>query len=97
MQGGHPKPIHPFELPNTSEQLYGNVEAGSAAVNQAREASDLTVADVGRRVRVQGYTCGGTLRFVGLHIERGTLRYGVELDEPQGLNNGTVGVSKACV
>ena len=45
---------------------------------------------VGLRVRVDGYEPAGTVRFVGPHHERGTDRVGVELDGPEGKNNGTV-------
>ena len=54
-------------------------------------AGSLTEADVGKRVKVQGYACQGTLRFLGMHHDKGILRAGVELDEPIGKNNGTVG------
>ena len=47
-------------------------------------------SDVGRRVRVEGYTCIGVLRYVGPHKVSGKPRCGVELDLPLGKNNGTV-------
>ena len=50
-----------------------------------------TESDVGRRVRVQGYACGGVLRFYGSHATKNIPRCGVELDEPVGKNDGTVG------
>eukprot|EP00049_Salpingoeca_infusionum_P016608 m.341668 g.341668 ORF g.341668 m.341668 type:complete len:2212 (+) comp16115_c0_seq1:579-7214(+) len=46
---------------------------------------------VGERVQVQGYACLGTLKFFGEHVTKGGLRCGVDLDEPIGLNDGTVG------
>ena len=46
---------------------------------------------VGQRVDVQGYSCAGTVRFVGLHHKEHTPRVLVELDEAIGKNNGTVG------
>ena len=51
----------------------------------------VTAADVGKRVTVEGYSCSGVLRFFGMHHERNSPRCGVELDEPFGKNNGTVG------
>ena len=53
-----------------------------------------TDSDVGKRVRVQGYACGGVLRFCGSHATKNIPRCGVELDEPLGRNNGTVGGHK---
>lgn len=50
-----------------------------------------TDSDVGKRVRVQGYACGGVLRFYGRHATKNIPRCGVELDEPVGKNDGTVG------
>ena len=80
-----------------ADDLYGNVdttagEGGEAAATSAPQG-ELTEADIGCRVSVQGYSCGGELRFVGLHKKGKGPRCGVALDEPQGLNNGTVGVS----
>ena len=46
---------------------------------------------VGDRVRVRGYNCAGTTRYVGTHQQSGDPRVGVELDCPLGKNNGTVG------
>ena len=51
-------------------------------------ASDLP--EINSRVRVLGYDCLGTVRFVGIHSTKGTRRIGVELDEPIGKHNGTV-------
>ena len=50
--------------------------------------------DIGKRVRVSGYPCGGVLRFFGKHAVRGTACCGVELDQPLGKNSGTVGGCK---
>jgi dynactin complex subunit len=49
------------------------------------------VAKRGDRVRVQGYGSLGTVRFVGLHAVHQSPRVGVELDKPEGKNNGTIG------
>jgi hypothetical protein len=70
--------------------IYGN-EGGETLPGAALRAA--TTSDIGRQVFVQGYSCGGVLRFVGPHHERGTLRCGVELDEAIGKNDGTVRVS----
>lgn len=45
----------------------------------------------GSRVLVEGYATVGTLRFYGAHHANKGKRCGVELDEPCGKNNGTVG------
>eukprot|EP00055_Hartaetosiga_balthica_P017917 m.125036 g.125036 ORF g.125036 m.125036 type:complete len:2563 (+) comp9427_c1_seq8:916-8604(+) len=55
-----------------------------------RALGEVSELDVGKRVIVQGYSCEGTLRFFGKHMERGTQRCGVELDDAVGKNNGTV-------
>lgn len=70
-------------------ELYGNVDT-------ATKASDTVMAlvKVGDRVKVQGYPTTGTVRFVGDHKQKGGMRYGVELDEPLGLNDGTIGGDK---
>lgn len=41
---------------------------------------------------VDGYASHGTLRFFGQHETKKGMRCGVELDEPEGMNNGTVQV-----
>ena len=46
---------------------------------------------MGKRVRVQGYACGGVLRFYGRHATKNIPRCGGELGEPVGKNDGTVG------
>ena len=46
---------------------------------------------MGKRVRVDGYACGGVLQFFGNHKVKNIPRCGVELDQPVGKNNGTVG------
>ena len=40
---------------------------------------------------MDGYACGGVLRFFGDHKVKNIPRCGVELDQPVGKNNGTVG------
>jgi hypothetical protein len=76
-------------LPEASD-IYGN-ERGEILQGAARQA--MTASDIGQQVSVQGYSCGGVLRFLGPHHERSTVRCGVELDEAIGKNDGTVGVS----
>lgn len=69
------------------DTIYGN-QVQSETIRRA-----VTASDIGRHVTVQDYACGGVLRFIGPHHERGTTRCGVELEEPLGKNDGTVGVS----
>ncbi|EGD79003.1 TK/RTKC protein kinase [Salpingoeca rosetta] len=80
--------------------LYGNVDthhrqrdgdSGGDATAATNTTAPIAASDVGRRVRVQGYECLGTIAFVGKHATKGTDRVGVILDLPRGLNNGTVG------
>ena len=50
------------------------------------------VVAVGDRVLVTGAPVGtGTVRFVGYHHVKGDPQVGVELDNPVGMNNGTIG------
>ena len=69
--------------------------AAAAEWKDADEAAARSVQpgllSVGTRVNVAGYKSDGTLRFVGMHKTKGTLRYGVELDLAVGNNNGVVG------
>ena len=51
---------------------------------------EFTEDDIGKRVMIDGYDSVGTLKFVGKHHERGSLRCGVELDEPVGRNDGSI-------
>ena len=53
---------------------------------------EICANDVGKRVKIEGYSCQGILRFFGPHNSKPGLRCGVELDEPAGKNNGTVQV-----
>ena len=48
------------------------------------------IVAVGSRVSVAGYECGGTVRFVGPHHAGKGPRVLVELDLPDGKNNGTI-------
>lgn len=50
----------------------------------------IRAADVGRRATVEGYG-KGTVRFVGPN-EKGSPKVGVELDNPDGKNNGKIKV-----
>lgn len=82
----------PAVLDAHGDTIYGN-QVQSETITRWRA---VTASDIGRRVSVQDYACGGVLRFIGPHHERGATRCGVELDEPLGKNDGTVGVSGAC-
>jgi hypothetical protein len=69
-----------------------NANYSSAAEGGTRTNTEpLTVHDLGTRVSVVGYECKGTLKFVGMHHEKGTPRCGVQLDEPLGKSRGTFG------
>ncbi|EGD79566.1 TK/RTKC protein kinase [Salpingoeca rosetta] len=73
-------------------QLYGNVDTQQPCTSDHGEGTcAITSKDLGRRVRVQGYECLGTIAFVGKHHAKGSDRVGVALDLPHGRNNGTVG------
>ena len=50
----------------------------------------MTQDDIGKRCKIEGYSCLGTLRFVGKHATKNGWRCGIELDEACGHNNGTV-------
>lgn len=63
---------------------YVDVSGGN---DVTRAPGDIQVGD---RVVVEGFSCAGTLRFIGVHHEKGLPRAGVELDLPIGKNNGTV-------
>jgi hypothetical protein len=68
-------------------------ETAAAPVKKKKKAestSTLTTDDVGKRVDVEGFECGGVLRFFGPHHETGKDRAGVELDEAVGKHSGTV-------
>lgn len=73
-----------------ADDIYGNDGDNGAALPGAGRR-DVTAADIGKRVTVQGYRCSGILRFFGPHHERGASRCGVE-DKPLGKNDGIVGV-----
>ena len=63
--------------------------AARTASQPALNFNGFTVADVGVPVEVEGFG-RGILRFVGLHVHEGSERLGVELDQPRGLNDGTI-------
>ena len=74
-----------------------NIEAKPLAEESEIAPGDIAVDPrfsvdrLGDRVGVLGYESLGTLRFYGERAGGGGLRCGVELDEPVGRNNGTVG------
>eukprot|EP00041_Stephanoeca_diplocostata_P033486 m.1108215 g.1108215 ORF g.1108215 m.1108215 type:complete len:740 (+) comp24351_c0_seq20:284-2503(+) len=68
---------------------------GSASAPPSSHAQQLRQrtprpADIGARVTVVGYNCFGTLRYMGPAPGSGQPCCGVELDNPDGLHNGTV-------
>lgn len=86
--------VDPLSGEEEEHDLYGNFDGGHASHEEQGSRRNVTGDDVGKRVRIQGYSCSGTLRFFGQHKAKGTARCGVELDEPLGKNDGRVGVSK---
>ena len=52
--------------------------------------NEITKADIGKRVAVEGYESIGTLLFYGAHVLKDSMRCGVEFDEPVGKHNGTI-------
>jgi hypothetical protein len=52
--------------------------------------NEITQADIGKRVAVEGYESIGTLLFYGPHVLKDSMRCGVEFDEPVGKHNGTI-------
>lgn len=66
-------------------------EESEIASNMGDIACEFTEEDIGKRVLVEGYDSIGTLRFCGNHVSKGGMRCGIELDNPVGRNNGTVG------
>ena len=89
----------------SNDQLYGNNSEGAAPSTSLQGSvqtlwqlvridtsspTGVSSDDVGARVTVEGYSCEGTIRFVGVHHVKGIERCGVELDDPVGKNNGTV-------
>jgi hypothetical protein len=69
-------------------ESYDNTDEVARLVQEA--TNGIGQQHVGRRVKVEGYQCEGTLRFFGIHHSKGQPRCGVELDKPDGKNNGTV-------
>lgn len=88
--------------PLGGESLYDNDTAPNVVMNGDGGGEDdayegalgqlPTEADIGKKVRVEGYASCGILRFVGLHHVLATPRCGVEMEAPEGKNNGTVRV-----
>ena len=60
------------------------------SVSVASSNCSITQDDIGKRCKIEGYSCLGTLRFVGKHATKNGWRCGIELDEACGHNNGTV-------
>ena len=64
--------------------------AGSIQVFPPFTPLPVSRADVGKRVRIEGYSCSGTLQYFGPHNTKEGDRCGVVLEKPLGKNNGTV-------
>lgn len=66
-----------------------------AGITQESRAERGLEYQVGSRVDVEGYQSPGTVRYYGPHlVKTNKIVYGVELDDPIGKNNGTVGGKK---
>lgn len=64
--------------------------ANTAAPSKSTVQSDFPAGfEVGTKCTVNGYDCKGVIRFLGLHVENGKMRVGVELDKPIGKHSGT--------
>ena len=87
------------EATNTDVPIFDDVYDNhvGTGVSHAGEGAvpPICADDVGKRVTVMGYDCQGTLRFYGMHAKHGTLRCGVEFDDPVGKNDGTIEVGCA--
>ena len=64
--------------------------ADAAARAEAHKPHKAKKDDVGKRCTVTGYDSPGTIRFFGPHQADGKKKVGVELDSPDGKNNGTI-------
>ena len=73
-----------------NEGLTGEITDLESDVSEMDVICNFTQADIGKRVLVEGYEAIGTLKFVGLHNVKKTMRCGIELDENVGRNNGTI-------
>ena len=73
-----------------SMPVHSTTTTTTAASNAAYLDAAPSVA-LGDRVTVDGYKGEGTVRFVGPHKTKGSMRVGVELDAQVGKNNGTLG------
>lgn len=76
-----------------NDELVKNGAPGSVKDSISVVSSDCSITqdDLGRKCTIEGYSCQGTLRFIGKHVKKNGWRCGIELDEAIGHNNGTVG------
>ena len=90
--------------PKNESEKAGNIDAFLAFAPMAFDSDfDLFCREdlskpVGSKVTVEGYACGGTVRYIGPHLldpAKGN-RVLVELDEPVGNNDGTVMGASYC-
>lgn len=72
--------------------LSANFDLDSMNVSKTPSSMMAGTISLGARVSVEGYSCEGTVRFIGPHHDASKgARVLVELDLPVGKNNGTVG------
>lgn len=86
-----PNRVVKLETVDEHSEINSIPEESEIASNIGEITGDFTQEDIGKRVFVEGYDSVGTLRFYGPHISKPGMRCGVELDDPIGRNNGTVG------
>lgn len=85
-----PVPTADVSVPLNTEVKHLAEESEIAAGDVASDPR-FSTDRLGARVGVLGYESLGTLRFYGDRIGGGGLRCGVELDDPVGRNNGSIG------
>lgn len=77
-------------MPSNTIAGEGTDTSDDTPVSSPVTKKKMALADIGRRVSVDGYPGLGTIKFVGHHKITRKLRCGVEMDSECGRNNGTV-------